>query len=256
MAILDVGVGGGRTTPYLSAKASRYVGVDYSEEMVGNCRKKFPGLEFLVSDAADLSAFPDFSFDTVVIAFNGLDYVLPREKRWQCLRECARVLRPDGVLIFSSHNPRAVLVRPGWNREKLRAFARRRFAEGSALFDTVFFALTVAKSVHAFLRAASASSRRVIRRVPTSAFWRGEGHLLDPAHGGLMTHFWVPELVAAELSRFDFRLATVMGDDYPSRSGAFVTDWYYYVFRKLSGSTGEGPCSSSASRNSGRPKPP
>ena len=34
MAILDIGVGGGRTTPYLSQKASRYVGVDYSEEMV------------------------------------------------------------------------------------------------------------------------------------------------------------------------------------------------------------------------------
>jgi len=31
MAILDLGVGGGRTTPYLSAIASRYVGVDYSE---------------------------------------------------------------------------------------------------------------------------------------------------------------------------------------------------------------------------------
>ena len=42
MAILDIGVGGGRTTPYLSQKAARYVGVDYSEEMVQSCRRKFP----------------------------------------------------------------------------------------------------------------------------------------------------------------------------------------------------------------------
>jgi len=54
MAILDMGVGGGRTTPYLSRKASRYVGVDYSEEMIRLCRDKFPQLEFLVADAADL----------------------------------------------------------------------------------------------------------------------------------------------------------------------------------------------------------
>ena len=33
MAMLDIGVGGGRTTPYLSQRASRYVGVDYSRAM-------------------------------------------------------------------------------------------------------------------------------------------------------------------------------------------------------------------------------
>ena len=123
MAILDIGVGGGRTTPYLSQKASRYVGVDYSEEMVRTCRNKFPGLEFMVADASDLSAFPDASFDAIVIAFNGLDYLFPNEKRRQCLRECGRVLRADGVLVFSSHNPRSIFVRPAWDRERLRAFA-------------------------------------------------------------------------------------------------------------------------------------
>jgi cyclopropane fatty-acyl-phospholipid synthase-like methyltransferase len=46
MKILDIGVGGGRTTPYLSGKASCYVGVDYSAEMITTCRNKFPRLEF------------------------------------------------------------------------------------------------------------------------------------------------------------------------------------------------------------------
>src|SRR5215470_12960135 len=40
MAILDLGVGAGRTTPHLSAIASRYVGIDYSEEMIRACRMK------------------------------------------------------------------------------------------------------------------------------------------------------------------------------------------------------------------------
>src|ERR1700690_3026531 len=70
MAILDVGVGGGRTTPYLSRIASRYVGVEYSEEMVRICRKKFPQLKFFVADASDLSELQDASFDVVVMSFN------------------------------------------------------------------------------------------------------------------------------------------------------------------------------------------
>ena len=124
-AILDVGVGGGRTTPHLAKTASAYVGVDYSEEMVKVCRQKYPELNFKVADVSDLSEFRDASFDVIVMSFNTLDYVLPEEKRWRCLKECHRVLRAGGTLIFSSHNPRSILVRPAWNRERLRAFARR-----------------------------------------------------------------------------------------------------------------------------------
>src|SRR5580693_1097552 len=62
MAILDLGVGGGRTTPYLSSIAGRYVGVDYAPEMIAACRKKFPRLEFEVANAADLSRFASACF--------------------------------------------------------------------------------------------------------------------------------------------------------------------------------------------------
>ncbi len=242
MAILDVGVGGGRTTTYLSRDASRYVAVDYSKEMIGKCRSKFPDLEFMETDASDLSVFPDASFDAVVIAFNGLDYVVPKEKRWKCLRECRRVLRTGGVLIFSSHNPRAILIRPDWNRERLRAFARSLVAEGDLFFRPVWFALAMAKPLQAFGRAAINSAARITRRLITSAFWRGEGDLLDPAHGGLVTHAWIPQRATAELVRFGFQPVTVMGDDYPARSEIFVTDWYYYAFEKMGRSTNEGPC--------------
>lgn len=81
MAILDLGVGGGRTTPFLSRSASRYVGVDYSEEMIRACRAKFPHLQFAVADASDLSQYADASFDSVVFSYNGLDCLAPREKR-------------------------------------------------------------------------------------------------------------------------------------------------------------------------------
>ena len=44
-AILDLGVGGGRTTSYLASRASRYVGVDYAPAMVKACRGRVSGPE-------------------------------------------------------------------------------------------------------------------------------------------------------------------------------------------------------------------
>ena len=38
MDILDIGVGGGRTTPFLAEKASRYLGLDYATAMVEACK--------------------------------------------------------------------------------------------------------------------------------------------------------------------------------------------------------------------------
>lgn len=241
MAILDMGVGGARTTPYLSQKASRYVGLDYSEEMVRLCRDKFPQLEFLVADAADLSAFSDRSFDAIVFSFNGLDYLFPEEQRWKCLRECQRVLRGGGVFVFSSHNPRSVFVRPAWDRERLRSLARKLVSERSVFFPTALLGLTAMKSVHSFLRAIAESLGRICRRVSKRAFWRGEGYLFDPAHGGLMTHCGTPARVREELTRFNFRQEAVLGDDRPRSSHELVTDWYYYVFRKAKNADGE-PC--------------
>jgi SAM-dependent methyltransferase len=232
MAVLDLGVGGGRTTSYLSRVSSRYVGVDYSEAMIHACRKKFPDLDFLLADASDLSAFEDASFDAIIFSFNGLDSVVPDEKRLRCLRECWRVLRPTGVLVFSSHNPRSILVCADWDRGRLRAFARRFVSQRNAFFPLVVGGLTVAKAIHAFLSAATGCTLKIIQRVPRPAFWRGEGDLFDSSHGGLMIHCSIPDRVVAELAEFDFQLVSLTGDDYPRVSRPFLTEWYYYVFSK------------------------
>jgi ubiquinone/menaquinone biosynthesis C-methylase UbiE len=232
MAVLDLGVGGGRTTPYLSRIAARYVGVDYSEAMVRACRRKFPTLDFVLADASDLSVFENDSFDAIVFSFNGLDSVVPGERRSRCLRECLRVLRPTGLLIFSTHNPRALLVRADWDRRRLRAFARRLVSQRNAFLPLVIAGLIMAKAIQAFVRSAAESTLRTMRRVPTTAFWRGEGDLYDPVDGGLTVHYSMPDRVIAELTAFDFRLVRLMGDDYPRVSNPFLTDWYYYVFTK------------------------
>lgn len=232
-AILDLGVGGGRTTPYLSEKASRYVGVDYAAGMIQACRMKYPHLEFRIADASDLSSFRDHEFDAIVCAFNGIDYVVPDEARSACFSECYRILRSGGIFLFSSHNPRSVLIRSGWNRQRIRDLASKLAQQGSFVGEASFLTLSTLARCLALSRSIRASATRILQRIPKRAFWRGEGYLLDAAHGGLLTHHWVPSHVIAELERHGFRCVKFLGDDYPAVSRECSTDWYYYVFSKV-----------------------
>jgi SAM-dependent methyltransferase len=231
-AILDLGVGGGRTTTYLSSRASRYVGVDYAAAMIRACRAKFPGLEFVVADAADLSVFANASFDVVVFAFNGIDYVLPEQTRRACLRHIHRVLKPAGVVIFSSHNPRAVLVPPSWNSERLRRAAQRFTAGFKLLYWPLLSILTTVRAGVAVAQSVAATLYRLAKRIPSRVFWRGEGDLVDSVHGGLLTHYGTPGNVITELSAIHFQLVRILGNGYPRISNRYTTDWYYYVFAK------------------------
>ncbi len=101
--ILDLGCGGGRTTPSLLEISRDYVGVDYSSEMVRQCQARFPGVRFLCGDARALTMFHDAQFEFVLFSFNGIDYVPPKD-RLTILREVSRVLKPGGRFLFSTHN--------------------------------------------------------------------------------------------------------------------------------------------------------
>ncbi|MBF0188289.1 MAG: methyltransferase domain-containing protein, partial [Magnetococcales bacterium] len=48
--------------------------------------------------------FETTSFDVVLFSFNGIDYIHPYSARLATLREIWRVLKPDGLFIFSTHN--------------------------------------------------------------------------------------------------------------------------------------------------------
>ncbi|HEY7626686.1 MAG TPA: class I SAM-dependent methyltransferase [Ilumatobacteraceae bacterium] len=102
LEVLDIGVGGGRTVPLLSTSAARYVGIDFLEELVAAARRRFPDADLRVGDARALD-FPDASFDVVMFSSNGLD-AISHADRETALHEIRRVLRSDGVFLFSTHN--------------------------------------------------------------------------------------------------------------------------------------------------------
>jgi len=231
-SILDLGVGGGRTTRFLSQGAARYLGIDNAPAMIEACRTKFPGLDFRVGDAADLSSFAPASFDVVVFAFNGIDFVLPEAARRSFLKHSERVLKPGGTLIFSSHNARAIMVRPSWNRERLERIAQRFSAGSKGAQFALLTALIPPRIILACGQALAATLRRAVKRLPTSTFWRGYGEWTDSAHGGLFTHYSVPKQVVAEVNAVHLRCDRIVGNEYPRSGHSLTTDWYYYVFVK------------------------
>jgi SAM-dependent methyltransferase len=101
--VLDIGVGAGRTTLYLSRFTSDYVGVDYSPAMVTHCRRRFPGVRIELCDASDLGCFRDGSFSFVLFTYCGID-AIGHDARLRALGEITRVLEPGGVCAFSAHN--------------------------------------------------------------------------------------------------------------------------------------------------------
>jgi len=103
MDMLDIGVGGGRTTRHFAPLARTYLGIDYSTAMITRCKREFPSLRFAVADARRLEFAADESYDFVLFSYNGIDH-LDRGERTMALTEMRRVLRPGGLMIFSSHN--------------------------------------------------------------------------------------------------------------------------------------------------------
>jgi ubiquinone/menaquinone biosynthesis C-methylase UbiE len=112
--MLDIGVGGGRTTQYFSKLAQDYVGIDYSDAMIAACQQRYAGTcTFQVVDARDMQQFPDNTFDFILFSFNGLD-VLPHCDRLTVLQEVSRIGKPGGYFCFSSHNLQAMEREFNW----------------------------------------------------------------------------------------------------------------------------------------------
>ncbi len=109
MRMLDLGIGGGRTTVHFEPMVYEYLGSDYAENMVDACIKRFPNVRertrFEVIDATNMIGVPNDYYDLVLFSFNSIDCVAP-EDRDKVFQEALRVGKPGGYFVFSSHNLR------------------------------------------------------------------------------------------------------------------------------------------------------
>jgi SAM-dependent methyltransferase len=119
--ILDLGCGPGSLWSHLQElpTPSRLVGVDISEGMIREARRRHPDGEFEVARAHELP-FADGSFD-VVIASSVLHHI-PDSHVEGALAEIVRVLDEHGRLVGREPTDNRFAGRPGWFSGSLMAF--------------------------------------------------------------------------------------------------------------------------------------
>jgi SAM-dependent methyltransferase len=177
--VLELGCGAGRLTGHLLQASRDVVGIDVSAAMVTYCRRNLPAGTFVVGDMRDLSGFADGSFDVVVAGANVLDAV-SHEERLAILAAIRRLLRPGGLLYFSSHN-----------RHSRQALGEAR--------DGPRFRL--AKNPYRQMRAAANYVQGRLNHPRFAQYQRFEvdhAILNDEAHGWRLLHYYVDRAAQAD----------------------------------------------------------
>ncbi|RJO59111.1 class I SAM-dependent methyltransferase [Candidatus Parcubacteria bacterium] len=130
--VLDAGCGNGRFLELLKNKPVEYWGIDSSPKLVGLAKQKFPNQRFQTASILALP-YPDQTFD-VVLCLATLHHIPSDIYRHQAMRELARVLKKDGLLILLNWN----LWQVGWWRGQLRICLKKIFQGLPLDFGDVF----------------------------------------------------------------------------------------------------------------------
>ena len=104
--VLEAGCGEGYGADLIAGVARRVVAVDYDEAAVTHVRSRYPRVEVMQANLAQLP-LPDASVD-VVLNFQVIEHLWDQA---QFVAECARVLRPSGLLMVST--PNRITFSPG-----------------------------------------------------------------------------------------------------------------------------------------------
>jgi SAM-dependent methyltransferase len=104
--VLEAGCGEGYGADLIAGVAGRVVAVDYDEAAVAHVRSRYTRVEVMRANLAELP-LPDASVD-VVVNFQVIEHLWDQA---QFVNECARVLRPSGLLMVST--PNRITFSPG-----------------------------------------------------------------------------------------------------------------------------------------------
>jgi SAM-dependent methyltransferase len=104
--VLEAGSGEGYGADLIAGVARRVVGLDYDDSAVAHVKARYPRVDMRQGNLADLP-FEAGTFD-VVVNFQVIEHLWDQG---QFVAECARVLRPSGVLLMST--PNRITFSPG-----------------------------------------------------------------------------------------------------------------------------------------------
>jgi len=104
--VLEAGCGEGYGADLIARVARRVIGLDYDDSAVAHVRARYPRVEMLHGNLAELP-LADGNVD-VVVNFQVIEHLWDQG---QFVAECLRVLRPGGVLLMST--PNRITFSPG-----------------------------------------------------------------------------------------------------------------------------------------------
>jgi ubiquinone/menaquinone biosynthesis C-methylase UbiE len=101
--VLDLGCGTGLGYQMCHTINSSvaYTGLDISAAMIEQCRQQWPAVSFEVGVMADLSRYPDNSFDAVISLYSAFSHSLETA---ETVAEIYRVLQPGGRILIAALN--------------------------------------------------------------------------------------------------------------------------------------------------------
>ena len=108
MKIFDIGAGTGKYSFYYAEQGNEVTAIDITPKHIKIMNEKLQENKHLdvnvnLGSATDLSAFENESFD-VVLCFGPLYHLKTQQERDQCVNECLRVLKKNGILAIAYIN--------------------------------------------------------------------------------------------------------------------------------------------------------
>lgn len=133
--VLDLGGGTGRVAQKLQPLVGKIIVADPAEKMLAKAKRKGLATQLLVDNTLP---FPDHTFDTVTMieTFHHFKQQVPS------LKECYRVLKPDGVLLIEEPNPLSFLKHFLWVERLFDTVTYHTPAELKALLQSTGFTVS------------------------------------------------------------------------------------------------------------------
>ena len=120
---LEFGIGTGRVAVPLAARGVRVAGIDLSQPMIEQLRKKADEatIPVVVGDMATADAPPPGKYTLVYLVFNTISNLLTQSAQIACFRNAARHLEPGGRFVIELWVPDLRRLPPGQQATVWRA---------------------------------------------------------------------------------------------------------------------------------------
>jgi SAM-dependent methyltransferase len=193
--MLDIGIGGGRTSIYFSSVVKLYHGFDQDEGMVSALKASLGDQispdDIFLADARQMGFAPDGAYDMVLFSGEGIDESSP-DDRIRILKEVHRVGREGAWFCFSSRNLQSLRPGAGFGMADFLQRSRRRMLMKAANPD-------LARSRHQ----------------PSAVLFDEDGNYKTPVH------YVTPKEQVRVLKELGFHDVRVLS----TRTGLEVRDW-------------------------------